>query len=243
MTNQEGPANGLDKRPEVVERMFDRITPTYDRLNRMMSLTTDRGWRAKALWELAAERSDVVLDVATGTGDMALQAVRTSGCRVVGLDLSRNMLVSAVAKWDRERNDSPYPAVQGNALALPFRDGAFDGAMVAFGIRNMPNVGTFLDEACRVLRPGGRLVMLELSVPSNPLLRPIFLFHLTRMLPWMARTQGGDAAAYRYLSDSILAFPPPREIMALAESKGFRQLSSTALTMGACHLYVLQKDG
>lgn len=232
---------GIDKSQGVVARLFDSVTPTYDRLNRIMSLSADSGWRRAGLRALDASANDLVLDVATGTGDMALGAVRDYDCTVVGLDISRNMMGVADRRRMEEGDQDRYFLVQGDALAMPFKDETFDRAMVAFGVRNMPSLDGFLMEVHRCLKDGGRLVVLELSLPANPVLRPLISLYLTRLLPLFAMTQGGDPAAYRYLTESILTFPPPREVVAAMAANGFKVLSSRPLSFGACHLYVLEK--
>lgn len=221
--------------------MFDGITATYDDLNRLMSFSLDREWRRRALDALDAKDGELVLDAATGTGDMALLAAASCRCRIVGIDLSRSMMASAVSKWAGAGRDAEYAPVQGDAAALPFKDGTFDRMMVAFGVRNMADVGAFLSEAHRTLRTGGRLVVLELSVPELPVVRQVFLLYLTRMLPFVARLMGGDRAAYRYLVDSIITFPPPARVEAIMEECGLRMMSSKAMTLGSCHLYVAEK--
>ena len=235
-------AGPLDKRQTEVGRMFDLITPTYDRLNGVMSLGLDRRWREIGLEQLQAARTDLVLDVATGTGDMADGAGRIYGCPVVGLDLSRNMLNVALDKNRQMGREGTYILVRGDALAMPFRDGVFDRVVVAFGIRNMPSVDAFLGEVGRVLRPGGRLVMVELSQPSNPVLRFISSTYLTKLLPLIATLQGGDATAYRYLSASIISFPNPSQIERMVEDRGLGLERSRSLSLGACHLYVAVKE-
>lgn len=221
--------------------MFDGITGSYDGLNRLMSFSLDRRWRRLALDRLDARDGELVLDVATGTGDMALLAASRHRCRLVGLDLSRNMMMSAAEKWSREARNTEYLPVQGDAAAMPFRDGAFDRTMVAFGVRNMVDMGRFFSEAGRTLRRGGRLVVLELSVPVAPVVRQVFSMYLIRALPVMARAMGGDKAAYRYLTRSILTFPPPEKVEAMIRSSGFRIVSSEPLTLGSCHLYTAEK--
>lgn len=234
-------ARAVDKSPPAVEGMFNKITTTYDDLNRLMSFSLDRRWRRRALEALEVQDGDLVLDVATGTGDMALLAASRCRCRVVGVDLSRSMMLSAVRKWSEVARGAEFEPVQGDAAALPFKDGAFDQAMAVFGVRNMADVGAFLSEARRVLGPGGRLVILELSVPRLPVVRQVFLLYLARALPLLARMMGGDRAAYRYLADSIITFPSPDRIESLMRDSGFRLLSSEDLTLGSCHLYVAER--
>jgi demethylmenaquinone methyltransferase/2-methoxy-6-polyprenyl-1,4-benzoquinol methylase len=232
----------LDKNPERIEGLFDDITPTYDRLNHMMSMSIDRIWRGQALDCLELKDGELVLDIATGTGDMAIQALSRADCSMVGIDLSRNMLQIAAGKWLKKGLGASFPAVQGDALSMPFRDGSFDKAMVAFGIRNVSDVGAFLAEVNRVMRKGGRFAVLELSVPKCRVTRPLYLTYLTQILPFIGSMQSGDLAAYRYLSDSILTFPVPEELEKTMMSKGFRLVRSISQTQGICHLYVLEKE-
>jgi demethylmenaquinone methyltransferase/2-methoxy-6-polyprenyl-1,4-benzoquinol methylase len=231
----------LDKRPARIEGMFDDITPTYDRLNLVMSASIDRRWRKRTLKELDIQRGDRVLDIATGTGDMALQAISMEECDIVGLDLSKNMLRTALDKWKAKVNEDPYSVLQGDALHMPFQDGSFDRAMVAFGIRNMVDIDHFLGEVHRVLRPGGRLAVVEMSVPRFPVVREVFLFYLTRVMPLAVRMQKGDASSYRYLCDSIITFPEPKVLEGMMEARGLHVLRSVELTLGACHIYLLEK--
>ena len=232
----------LDKNPERIEGLFDDITPTYDRLNRILSMSIDRIWRGQALDCLELKDGESVLDIATGTGDMAIQALSRAACSMVGIDLSRNMLQIAAKKWLRKGRGSSFPGVQGDALCMPFQDGSFDKAMVAFGIRNVSDVGAFLAEVNRVMRKGGRFAVLELSVPKCRVTRPLYLTYLTQILPFIGSMQSGDLAAYRYLSDSILTFPAPEELEKTMISRGFRIVRSISQTQGICHLYVLEKE-
>lgn len=230
----------LEKDQRRIGRLFDDISPTYDQLNHVLSMSADVGWRKRTLKELALQQDDMLLDIATGTGDLAIAARRAFGCSAIGLDLSRGMMSEAMDKWEKAFGDR-YQAVQGDALALPFAPASFDKAMVAFGIRNMPDIGAFLDETSRVLRDEGRMAVLELSVPQNRLFRPLYLFYLTRVLPAIGGWRSGKKEAYRYLSDSIQNLPPPRKLEALYEMHGFRVLRSIPLTTGICHLYILEK--
>jgi demethylmenaquinone methyltransferase/2-methoxy-6-polyprenyl-1,4-benzoquinol methylase len=231
----------LEKDQRRIGRLFDDISPTYDQLNHVLSMSADVGWRKRTLKELALRQDDVVLDIATGTGDLAIAARLASGCTVIGLDLSRGMMSEAMDKWEKAFDDR-YQAVQGDALVMPFANGRMDRAMVAFGIRNMPDIGAFLDETRRVLRDEGRLAVLELSVPKNRLFRPVYLFYLSRVLPAIGGWRSGQREAYRYLSDSIQNLPTPRALEAMYEMHGFRVVRSIPLTMGICHLYLLEKQ-
>lgn len=232
----------MDKSASRIGRMFDEISPTYDLLNHMLSMSIDVRWRERMIDELNPSKGEVVLDIATGTGDMAVLASSRTGCSVVGIDLSRNMLEVAVEKWRKKFNDGRYPAIQGDALHLPLKDGSFDRAMVSFGIRNMTDIGGFLDEMRRVLRSQGRLAILEFSVPRYPLIKQVYLTYLTRILPFIGGLQSGNRIAYQYLSASIQRFPSPESMEMLFQERGYKVKRSLPQTMGICHLYVIQKE-
>ncbi len=194
--------------PQRIGELFDDISPNYDLLNHLLSMSVDVGWRELALRELAIEDGDVVLDVATGTGDMALKARSSAGCTIIGIDLSRNMLKAASEKWETQLPGETFTVLQDNVLQMPFADGSFDRSMVAFGIRNMTDIGGFLEETHRVLRPRGRMAVLEFSAPPYPLVRQLYLLYLTRVLPFIGGLRSGNRGAYQYLSESIRRFPP-----------------------------------
>lgn len=232
---------GMDKSAGRIGRMFDDISPTYDLLNHMLSMSIDVRWRERMMDELGPRQGENVLDIATGTGDMAVLARSRTGCSVVGVDLSRNMLGVAVQKWRNRFEDDSYPAIQGDALHLPLKDDSFDKAMVSFGIRNMTDIGGFLDEMRRVLRPRGRLAILEFSIPRFPLVRQLYLAYLTKVLPFIGGLQSGNRSAYKYLSASIQRFPSPESMESLFQQKGFKVERSLPQTLGVCHLYVIEK--
>lgn len=232
----------MDKSAGRIGRMFDDISPTYDLLNHMLSMSIDVRWRERMIDELNPSKEEVVLDIATGTGDMAVLARTRTGCSIVGVDLSRNMLEVAVEKWRKKFDNERYPTMQGDALHLPLKDGSFDKAMVSFGIRNMTDIGGFLDEMRRVLRSRGRLAILEFSVPRYPLVRQVYLAYLTRMLPFIGGLQSGNRTAYQYLSASIQRFPSPESMERLFQERGYKVERSLPQTMGICHLYVIQKE-
>jgi demethylmenaquinone methyltransferase/2-methoxy-6-polyprenyl-1,4-benzoquinol methylase len=231
----------MDKSASRIGRMFDDISPTYDLLNRMLSMSIDLRWRERMIDELGPIKGEEVLDIATGTGDMAVLARTRTGCSIVGLDLSRNMLEVAELKWGKRFEGEHYPSIQGDALHLPLKDGSFDKAMVSFGVRNMTDIGGFIDEMHRVLRARGRLAILEFSVPRYPLVRQLYLAYLTRILPFIGGLQSGNRAAYQYLSVSIQRFPSPESMEALFQEKGFKVERSLPQTLGICHLYVIEK--
>jgi demethylmenaquinone methyltransferase / 2-methoxy-6-polyprenyl-1,4-benzoquinol methylase len=196
---------------EGVQRMFDRIAPVYDAMNRVMTAGLDRRWRALTLDE-TVRSGDRVLDACCGTGDLAIGA-RNRGADVVGLDFSAAMLERA------RRKDATIEWVQGDALALPFEDASFDAATVGFGVRNVTDLEAGLRELRRVLRNGGRLGILEITTPRGAL-APFYKVWFDRAVPLLGKVlPGGDA--YTYLPASVRRFPPPDELQALLERTGF----------------------
>lgn len=197
--------------PAAVEAMFDRISPVYDAMNRLMTAGLDRRWRRLAA-EAVVSPGDEVLDACCGTGDLALAAERAGG-EVTGLDFAERMLERA------RRKSSSVAWVRGDLLALPFGDGAFDAATVGFGIRNVADLEGGLRELARVLRPGGRLACLEITRPRGAL-RPFFRFWFDGLVPLAGRLLPGGAA-YAYLPASVRRFPGPEDLAASMRRAGF----------------------
>ena len=194
-----------------VRRMFDRIAPVYDAMNRVMTAGLDRRWRAITL-DATVRGGDRVLDACCGTGDLAIGA-RKRGAEVTGLDFSPKMLERA------RRKDGGIEWVQGDALALPFEDASFDAATVGFGVRNVADLETGLRELRRVLRPGGRLGILEITTPRG-VLAPFYRLWFDRVVPLLGKVLPGGAA-YTYLPASVRRFPAPESLAALLERTGF----------------------
>jgi demethylmenaquinone methyltransferase/2-methoxy-6-polyprenyl-1,4-benzoquinol methylase len=219
--------------------MFDAIAKRYDLLNRLISLGVDQRWRRRTVQNLnLGQDSAQVLDVATGTADLALLIARTHpNCRVVGLDPSVNMLEVARQKVNAQGLDSRVELVTGTAEALPFADHTFAGSTIAFGIRNVPDRPKALREMARVTRAGGRVCILELSEPRGGLLGHFARFHMHRVVPRLGALLSG-AKQYRYLPNSIRAFPDRDTFCRMMEEAGLRVISAEPLTFGVCHLYV-----
>jgi demethylmenaquinone methyltransferase / 2-methoxy-6-polyprenyl-1,4-benzoquinol methylase len=230
----------LDKSPSIIGRMFDRIAPTYDQLNTILSFSIDKTWRKAAIRSLEIRAGDTVLDVATGTGDLALLAACQGG-RVTGIDLSMQMLLLAASKARTHHLGAQYSVVQGDALSMPFRNETFNNAMVAFGIRNMENLTVFLDEIYRVLSPGGRFSVLEFSMPEKWPFRWIYTAYMTYAMPFIGGIISGDYEAYKYLRDSVMRFPSPQALKVIMEERGFHVIRIRSLLGGISHLYLLQK--
>lgn len=231
----------LDKDPSTMGNMFDRIAPSYDRLNRILSLNIDRSWRRRAIRALAIEDGDCVLDIATGTGDLAMAALSRRSCTIVGIDLSLEMIALASQKSRSRGHSRRTLFVAGDALAVPLKNGSMHRAMAAFGIRNMKSLEGFFEELHRVLVDGGRVVILEFSLPENRILRGLYLAYFKGILPFVGGALSGNFSAYRYLTESVLDFPSPAELALLMNRCGFGVLASRRLSRGIVHLFVLEK--
>lgn len=221
--------------------MFDRLARRYDFMNRVLSLGLDQGWRARAVDALALPESALVLDLATGTGDLALQILESDPTvRVVGLDPSLQMLEVAREKARGRGLASRAEFLAGDAQKLPFGTASFAGSAIAFGIRNVPDRSQALREMLRVTRPGGRVVILELSEPPGGWLGPVARFHVHRVVPWLG-ARLARSAEYRYLQRSIAAFPPPDDFVGQLERAGLVILKVERLTFGAAHVFVTER--
>jgi demethylmenaquinone methyltransferase/2-methoxy-6-polyprenyl-1,4-benzoquinol methylase len=219
--------------PDQVRAMFDRITPAYDRMNRLMSLGMDGSWRSLAVRASGVAPGDAALDVCCGTGDLAIElldAVSTRG-RVVGLDFSQAMLEAAA------RKSSQVEWVRGDALALPFPDGEFAAATIGFGMRNLSDPLRGFAELGRVVRPGGRVVCLELT-PPPAWVAPFARLWTDRAVPLLGRLIARDTDAYRYLPASVHRFPPPEELAAIMGRAGLRRVRFRRLSGGAVAVHV-----
>ena len=225
---------------EKIEAMFDSIAPEYDRLNHLMSLGIDKTWRRRALRQIVTpERPQQILDLACGTGDFSIAIAQKAhpDTGVTGVDLSEGMLAVMRKKVAANGLEGRILAEQGDAEHLRFPDGSFDRVTIAFGIRNFEHREAALREILRVLKLEGQLVILELSVPSNPVLRWLYKLYFTNLTPLVGGRISGDKAAYRYLPASVLRFPGKREWMATMSACGFRTVTHRPLTFGICRLY------
>lgn len=218
-----------------VRGMFTAIAPRYDFLNHLLSFNADRRWRRRAVRRLSWERTPDgrYLDLCAGTLDLAATLARTPGFRgsVVGADFAIPMLERG------RRKDARIAPVGADALALPFGPEAFDGAMVAFGVRNLANLDAGLAEVRRVLRPGARLVVLEFTTPRFAPLRALYLFYFRRVLPAIGRAVSKHRDAYSYLPESVLAFPAPDALASRLTNAGFRDVRFELLTGGICAVH------
>lgn len=228
-----------DKTPDRIAGMFDAIAPRYDLLNHLLSAGIDRRWRATAIRSLGLTGRETLLDVCTGTADIALQA--RGAARVVGVDFAGAMLAFGRRKVRDAGEDRRITLVRGDASTLPVRDGSVDAVTVAFGIRNVEHPERACAEMSRAMRAGGRLAILEFGVPRIPGISTLYLWYFTYLLPRVGRLVSGHTAAYSYLPVSVGSFPPPPAFMAILEQAGFTDVRADSLTLGIVYLYTARK--
>jgi demethylmenaquinone methyltransferase/2-methoxy-6-polyprenyl-1,4-benzoquinol methylase len=219
--------------PESIRNLFNNIAPTYDLLNRLLSLRRDLYWRKMAVQEFRGYRG-WMLDVATGTGDVVIEMIRQEDHerKVFGFDFSEPMVRRAQEKLSKKGFSGMVALGLGDALSLPFRENTFSGAMVAFGLRNIVEKGQALSEMVRVVRPGGKVVVLEFTFPQKGLMRRLYPLYFKRILPWVGGSISGDRGAYAYLPESVLHFRYAEEYEGLMRKSGLANVLSRSLTGG-----------
>lgn len=223
---------------QQVARMFDSISPKYDFLNHFLSLGIDIRWRKKAIRKLKDLNPKVILDVATGTGDFAIEALALNPDRVIGVDISEGMLDMGRKKMKAQGHEAIIELRTGDSENLPFEDNKIDAVIVAFGVRNFENLERGISEMYRVLRPGGRMVILEFSKPRSFPFKQLYNFYFNFILPKIGRLISRDPAAYTYLPESVQAFPDGEEFTRILKRIGFNQTACEPLTFGISSLYL-----
>ena len=227
---------------EGVRKLFDNIAPDYDKLNHILSLNIDKGWRKKAVRKLVDTQEPLkVLDVACGTGDFTIEIAQkvAKGSEVIGVDISEGMM--AVGREKIKKAGVSAELFVADCEDLPYSDNTFDRISVGFGVRNFEHLELGLSQMYRVLTPGGKLVILELSVPSNAFIRWCYKLYFLKILPAIGGMISGDRGAYEYLPASVLRFPGPDKFIPMLKSAGFAQVEHTPLTLGICRMYVAKK--
>lgn len=232
----------LDKAPARIAKMFDAIAPRYDLLNHVLSAGMDRGWRDRAVDALSLPPHARVLDLCTGTGDLAMAIVqRANGATVVGVDFAGEMLRLARAKVRGASLDRRISLVRGDATRIPLPDNSCDGATIAFGIRNVAEPERALAELARVMRPAASLAILEFGAPRIPGIRTLYSWYFQYVLPLVGRLVSKHQSAYSYLPASVGTFPPPSEFSRTLVATGFSHVRAVPLTFGIVYLYVARR--
>ena len=230
----------VDKAPEKISGMFDAIAGRYDLLNTVLSGGLDRYWRRRAIASLRLTGRERVLDVCTGTADVALGAA-DGAARVVGVDFSGSMLAYGLAKVKHAALLNRIQLIRGDAMALPAADASVDAATMAFGIRNVQRADVTCRELLRVLKPGGRLAILEFGLPVIPAVRPLYLWYFNHVLPRIGRAVSRHGAAYSYLPESVGSFQFGDEFARMLRDAGFSQVKASPLALGIVYLYEAMK--
>jgi demethylmenaquinone methyltransferase/2-methoxy-6-polyprenyl-1,4-benzoquinol methylase len=227
---------------EQIATMFDRIAPRYDFLNHALSFGIDKLWRKKAIRLIASKSPETILDVATGTGDFAIAALKSGARKITGIDISKEMVAVGVEKVKAFGLEDKIELMTGDSEAIQFPDYSFDAATVAFGVRNFEDLGRGLDEIFRVLKQGGTLCVLEFSKPRNALVKFGYKFYSKRLMPWIGRMVSGDGSAYTYLPESVEGFPDGEKFITFMARSGFVQIREYRLTFGIATIYIGLKD-
>lgn len=237
------PYNDSRAKGEQVREMFDNIAPAYDFMNRAMTFGIDRWWRRRAVGLLRGVAHSDLLDIATGTGDLAILLARRLKPRTVtGVDLSAGMLEIGRRKVQAAGLSPVVTLGVGDGLLLPFEDASFDGVTCAYGVRNFEDIPRGYREMSRVLRPGGTAVVLELSTPPSPLVKPLYNFYSSKIIPAVGRMMSHDVRAYSYLPESIAQVPQREQMATLMLANGFAQARFIPMTFGTCTIYVGKKS-
>lgn len=237
------PYGGQESKTGQVCQMFDNIAPAYDFMDRAMTFGLDIRWRKKAADIVARHAPKSILDVATGTGDLAVSLARTVKTveKITGIDLSEGMLEVAIRKSKEAGLVDKISFLQGNCMQLPMAEGTFGAVTGAFGVRNFEHLELGLAEMLRVLVPGGLLCVMELSTPTNPIVKPFYHLYTRAVIPVVGKLVSRDRRAYTYLPESIAVMPQGDEMLQILRSVGFAECCCRRLTLGVCSLYTAIK--
>lgn len=220
-----------------IVRLFDDIAPTYDKLNHILSLNIDKSWRSKSVKQVLKGKHDVVLDIACGTGDFSIELAQKGVEKVIGVDISEGMMKIGMEKVKALGLEDKISMHVDDSESLSLEDNSIDAVTVAFGVRNFEHLQIGLNEMNRVIRPGGTVNVLELSVPSNPILLWCYKLYFMHVLPFFGGLVSGNKEAYKYLPTSVMNFPKPDVFMSMLETAGFKEVKQRAFTFGLCRLF------
>jgi demethylmenaquinone methyltransferase/2-methoxy-6-polyprenyl-1,4-benzoquinol methylase len=230
----------LGKKEQVAE-MFDNISPKYDFLNHFLSMGIDIQWRKKVVKIIKESGAKNILDIATGTGDLAIAMSKINPEKIIGLDLSEGMLNVGKKKIKERKLDSLIEMIQGDSEKLPFKDNTFDAITVSFGVRNFENLDKGLSEIYRVLKPNGTFVILEFSQPQKNPMKQLYRFYSKYILPTLGKIISNDSSAYTYLPESVEAFPYGGALLSILKKNGFVNETAKELTFGISTIYKSNK--
>lgn len=241
MPEQVTPYKSSASKKEEVRTMFDNIAGRYDLLNRILSLRIDVAWRNRAIRLLRRYHPEHILDVACGTGDFSIAALKSGAKRVTGVDISENMLAAGRVKMQKNLLSDKIMLLSGDSEQLAFAEHTFDAVTVAFGVRNFEQLDKGLQEIYRVLKPGAPVVILEFSKPAVFPVKQLYHVYFSTILPLIGRLVSGDARAYTYLFESVSAFPEGEAFLQHLRNAGFQNCLSKRMTFGICSLYSGEK--
>lgn len=227
---------------EQVAIMFDHIAPKYDFLNHTLSFGIDKLWRRKAIRLIAGSSPETILDVATGTGDFAIAALKSGAKKIIGIDISKEMVAFGQQKIRKLGLEEKISLMTGDSESIQFPDCTFDAATVAFGVRNFENLSRGLSELFRVLKKEGTLCVLEFSNPRQPFVRFAYRLYSKYMMPWIGRLISGDSSAYTYLPESVAEFPDGEKFITFMKNSGFVQIREYRRTFGIATIYIGRKE-
>ncbi|PBQ30828.1 bifunctional demethylmenaquinone methyltransferase/2-methoxy-6-polyprenyl-1,4-benzoquinol methylase UbiE [Sphingobacteriaceae bacterium] len=235
------PYNTQEEKKEQVAQMFDNIAKRYDLLNSILSLGIHKGWRKKCVNLLKAKQPKKILDVATGTGDFAIECAKLKPESIIGIDISDGMMKYGREKLKQLKLDSIISLKNGNAETVAFPDNSFDAIVVGFGVRNFQNLNTGLSNLYRMLKPGGQLIVLEFSYPKNVLIKNFYNFYFSKVTPFIGRIFSKDTRAYTYLTESVKAFPHNEKFTDILKTIGYKNTSFKSLSFGIAAIYAGEK--
>lgn len=242
MTNVVTPyKNQTTSKKEQVAAMFDNIAPKYDFLNQLLSLGIHKGWRRKAIRLLEVQKPKTILDIATGTADFAIEAMKLNPTKVVGVDISEGMLKLGRDKINKLGLQNKIELKTGDSESLPFSDNSFDAITVGFGVRNFENLEKGVADIYRVLNPDGMLVILEFSKPIHFPVKQVYNFYFKYVTPFVGKLFSKDSSAYTYLPESVKAFPAGEEFLKILNKAGFKETKAISLTFGIASIYIARK--
>ncbi len=235
------PYQNSESKKEQVAQMFDNIANRYDFLNSLLSLGIHKGWRKKCVNILKSKQPKVILDVATGTGDFAIECSKLNPTKVIGVDISEGMMSFGREKLKKLKLDSIITLENGNAETLSFDDNTFDAIVVGFGVRNFQNLEKGLANLHRILKPGGQLVILEFSYPTNWFIKTVYNFYFSYITPLIGKIFSNDNRAYTYLTESVKAFPNNQNFVAILNELNYKHTNFKSLSFGVASIYSAEK--